>query len=126
MGANTKIEWADHTLNFWWGCEKVSPGCANCYAASQSHRLGEDIWGYGKPRKWIKSAAANARRWNEQAQREGVRYRVFCQSMSDFFEEDHQQPIVDHHGLRLAINEAGDVWPYDMPSCRQETRWTSP
>ncbi len=20
MGENTKIEWTDHTLNFWWGC----------------------------------------------------------------------------------------------------------
>lgn len=24
---NTKIEWCDHTVNFWWGCTKVSPAC---------------------------------------------------------------------------------------------------
>lgn len=94
MAENTKIEWCDHTINFWWGCEKVSPGCANCYAAAQSHRLGEEIWGRGAPRKWVRSAAAVAHKLNERAQREGIRYRVFANSMSDFFEEDHGQRIV--------------------------------
>ncbi|MDE1914691.1 MAG: phage Gp37/Gp68 family protein [Sphingomonadales bacterium] len=32
MADNTKIEWADATLNFINGCEVVSPGCTNCYA----------------------------------------------------------------------------------------------
>lgn len=31
MGENTAIEWADHTINFYLGCTKVSPGCQNCY-----------------------------------------------------------------------------------------------
>jgi protein gp37 len=94
MGIDSKIEWTDHTINFWWGCEKVSPGCANCYAADQSKRLGEDIWGPGKPRKWIRSAAATAVKLNQQAAKSGIRQKVFCQSMADFFEEDHGQPIV--------------------------------
>ena len=29
---NTKIEWADHTVNVWQGCTKVSPACDHCYA----------------------------------------------------------------------------------------------
>ena len=32
MADNTKIEWADATLNYANGCSVVSPGCTNCYA----------------------------------------------------------------------------------------------
>lgn len=49
MTINTKIEWADHTINFWHGCIKVSAGCEHCYAADQSKRFGNDIWGKGNP-----------------------------------------------------------------------------
>lgn len=28
----TSIEWTHKTVNLAWGCEKVSPGCAHCYA----------------------------------------------------------------------------------------------
>ena len=40
MGADSKIEWCDHTFNPWIGCTKVSPGCANCYAEGESKRRG--------------------------------------------------------------------------------------
>ena len=39
MAARTKIEWADHTFNPWWGCAKVSPACDNCYAEAWARRL---------------------------------------------------------------------------------------
>lgn len=32
MAENTKIEWANHTFNPWFGCQKVGPGCDHCYA----------------------------------------------------------------------------------------------
>ena len=35
----TKIEWATHTVNLVAGCEKVSPGCNNCYAERMAWRL---------------------------------------------------------------------------------------
>lgn len=46
MSENTNIEWTDHTFNPWSGCAKVSPGCANCYAANlpPSMRRGA-VWG---------------------------------------------------------------------------------
>lgn len=31
MGTQTGISWTDGTINFWKGCTKVSPACANCY-----------------------------------------------------------------------------------------------
>lgn len=34
MSEKTKIDWCDSTINFWSGCEKVSPGCTNCYITS--------------------------------------------------------------------------------------------
>jgi protein gp37 len=50
MSEQTNIAWTDSTHNFWWGCTKVSPGCANCYAETLvTTRLGGE-WGKGKPR----------------------------------------------------------------------------
>jgi protein gp37 len=57
MGEETKIEWCRHSWSPWRGCTKVSPGCANCYAETLSHRnpavLGQ--WGKGKPRVLAKN-----------------------------------------------------------------------
>ena len=35
----TGIEWADYTWNPTTGCDRVSPGCDNCYALAQAGRL---------------------------------------------------------------------------------------
>lgn len=39
MSDNTKIEWADATVNAVNGCTVVSPGCKHCYAMKQAHRF---------------------------------------------------------------------------------------
>lgn len=39
MAANSGIEWTDATWNCLAGCEAISPGCANCYAATMTRRL---------------------------------------------------------------------------------------
>lgn len=39
MADNTKIEWADATINAINGCSLASPGCTNCYAMKQAHRF---------------------------------------------------------------------------------------
>lgn len=70
MSENTKIEWADHTFNPWEGCQKVGPGCDNCYAEARNARFagGQAInWGPGAPRR--RTSAANWRKplmWNAQ------------------------------------------------------------
>ena len=91
----SSIEWTDATINFWWGCTKVSPGCANCYAESLSHRFGDDIWGKGKPRRKIKGAVALAMKLEKKSKAQveagGRRIRVFCSSMSDWL--DPEVPI---------------------------------
>lgn len=92
MGANTRIEWAHHTFNPWYGCQKVGPGCDYCYAEGWAKRSGLVQWGPGAERR--RSSAANWRKplaWNAEAGRLGVRYRVFCASLADVF--DNAVPI---------------------------------
>ena len=94
MAENTKIEWTDHTFNGWEGCQKVGPGCDNCYAETRNARFagGQAInWGPGAPRRrtsasnWNKPLAWNANHDAFFAQH-GRRQRVFCSSLADVFD----------------------------------------
>jgi protein gp37 len=67
MGETTGIGWTDATFNPWWGCFKVSAGCAHCYADTLASRYGF-------------------------AERDRQRRRVFCASMADVFEDHPQLP----------------------------------
>ena len=89
MAENTKIEWADHTFNPWTGCTKVSPACDHCYAEGWAKRSGHVKWGSGQPRR--RTSDANWRmplKWNREAERTGVRPRVFCASLADVFDNE--------------------------------------
>ncbi|MET3892813.1 protein gp37 [Bosea sp. OAE506] len=109
MAETTKIEWTDATVNFWWGCTKVGPGCDHCYAETWSARFGGEHWGLGAPRRKIKGAAAMLNRldndyadWAADAEcangnakafglpdpRIPLSRRVFIQSMSDLFDTE--------------------------------------
>lgn len=89
MAENSKIEWTDHTFNPWIGCQVASPdGCKNCYAEALVQRFGDD---FSQRRR---TSAANWKlplKWNAQAEREGRRFRVFCASLADVF--DNQVPV---------------------------------
>lgn len=54
----SNISWTDHTFNAWIGCAKVSPGCANCYAAEQN-----------KLRKWTAGGE-----WGKERRRTSAEY----------------------------------------------------
>ncbi len=116
MTKNTNIEWADHTFNGWEGCNKVSPGCAHCYAEARNARFGGGVavnWGPGAPRR--RTSAANWQqplKWEREAwlfrqcndcgwrgTMKGMlcmqchsadtgeaRQRVFCSSLADVFD----------------------------------------
>ena len=100
MSAKTGIQWTDHTFNIAWGCTKVSPGCAKCYADRDATRYGFDIWGPGKDRRLFGEKHWNEpRKWNRAAEKAGVRARVFCSSMADVF-EDH--PMIDAERGKLS------------------------
>lgn len=95
MAETTAIEWTDGTLNFWWGCTKVSPGCDNCYAEAWNQFRGSGMWGPGAPRRAIKGSAALLRKMNSTAPAfesiHGRPRRVFVQSMSDTFDNEVDQ-----------------------------------
>ncbi len=42
MAENSKIQWTDHSVNFWTGCKKVSDGCKYCYMYRDKERYGAD------------------------------------------------------------------------------------
>lgn len=94
MSENTKIEWCDHTFNPWEGCQKIGPGCDNCYAATRNARFAGGIainWGAGAPRRRTSASNWNKpRAWNAQADafmaQHGRRQRVFCASLADVFD----------------------------------------
>lgn len=101
MAQNSKIEWTDHTFNPWRGCTKISAGCANCYAETLSKRnpatLG--IWGDNGTRVVAsESYWRQPLKWNRDAAAVGVRWKVFCASLADVFED---RPELEAPRLRL-------------------------
>jgi protein gp37 len=42
MGERTNIGWTGATWNPWYGCTKVSPGCAHCYMFREQRMYGRD------------------------------------------------------------------------------------
>ncbi|MFC2248789.1 DUF5131 family protein [Labrys portucalensis] len=90
MGENTKIEWAHHTFNPWVGCTKVSFACDNCYAEGWAKRTGQAALWQGDRRRTAESNWRQPLKWNRHAEAEGTRYRVFCSSLADVF--DNQVP----------------------------------
>jgi protein gp37 len=114
---NTKIQWTDHTVNFWWGCTKVSRACKHCYAETVAKVFGKRLfgtvpeWGAGKPRfERLEAARKESLKLNRKAEKEqrawaalskaGVhsgeaemmpcpdRPLVFVNSMSDWLDDE--------------------------------------
>ena len=85
----TKIQWTDHTANFWIGCERVSPGCRECYAEKIAARFTPGIKHYapGCPVVDKPNAFETMRRLNRRAAKGKFRSRVFASSMTDIFWE---------------------------------------
>lgn len=87
MGENTKIEWARHTFNPWYGCQAVSPACDFCYAEGWAKRSGLVGWGPHAPRR--RSSPANWReplKWDAAAKAVGEKHSVFGPSLGDPFD----------------------------------------
>ena len=99
MGERTRIEWATHTFNPWWGCVKVSEACHHCYAEAWAKRVGHRVWGPRAQRRTFGDVHWDQpRRWDRRLQGTGQRERVFCASMADVFEDRRD---LDVHRDRL-------------------------
>ncbi|MDH5447262.1 MAG: phage Gp37/Gp68 family protein [Gammaproteobacteria bacterium] len=89
MAEQTQISWTDSTFNPWWGCQRISPACDNCYAAALDHRTGGSYWETGnKPRAMSDANWKKPLRWHHEAQVHGNPRKVFCGSMCDVFDKN--------------------------------------
>lgn len=120
MAESSKIAWTHSTFNPWIGCSKVHEGCAHCYAEGLAKRTGKAIWGPSGTRS--KTSERNWKeplKWNREAEADGERRRVFCASLADVF-EDWCGDVLDHRGIRLCVNDSGEVYaegiPVELPS----------
>jgi len=91
MTQQTNIEWADFTVNFWEGCQKVGPGCDHCYAEARDARFtGGQHWGPGAPRRKVKGGPAKLRKIRRESlaflEEYGRKPRVFFSSLCDVFD----------------------------------------
>lgn len=107
MENKTLIAWTDLTANFWMGCQKISDGCAHCYAADLTrNRMGLDLWGppetterqsvknvFSKIRAQAKLAATT-----DGVMGAGKPHLVFVGSLMDWAEDhpdaDRLRPII--------------------------------
>ena len=103
MGINTKIEWTGtiapdgtmlpgFTYNPWYGCAKpkltAAGECLSCYAETlMDTRYGKAKWGpMGTRVLKAEKAWREPLQWNARAEKLGIKFKVFCASLSDFFE----------------------------------------
>jgi protein gp37 len=83
---NTKIAWTEHSHSWWIGCTEVSAGCDHCFARVMAAFRGWAKWGDHPrhrtgPAKWREPF-----RWERRAAATGKSERVFCNCLSDFFD----------------------------------------
>ncbi len=111
MGSNTKISWTHHSFNTHWGCVEAGPGCAFCYARTFSKRLGLDLWGKNAPRRFFDDKHwKQPLTWNAKAKKEGTRFRVFCASMADVFEDRRDLDKIRNRLWDLTLNTPSLDW----------------
>lgn len=97
MSQNTKIDWADDSINFDEGCDETSnPGCKECYAI---HRL-LPMRGImpGTVRRTSETNWQKPLIWQRRLEQTGEVRFVFGNSMGDFFHrktDDHRSEIWD-------------------------------
>jgi protein gp37 len=84
MATTSHIEWTEATWNPLTGCDKVSPGCAHCYAERMAKRLqamGQGNYARGFELTLQPQMLELPLRWKRSR-------RIFVNSMSDMFHAD--------------------------------------
>ena len=135
MGANSSIEWTDHSFNPWVGCTKISPGCDHCYAEGWAKRSGLVKWG-AERRRTSEENWRQPLKWNAEAKRAGIRRRVFCASLADVFDNEVPEqwradlfalilktPNLDWLLLTKRIGNVRTMVPWDRPDGAPSEVW---
>jgi protein gp37 len=91
MSTQSSIEWTDATWNPVRGCEKVSPGCAHCYAETFAERF-RGVPGHpyeqGFDLRLVPEKLTEPLTWKKPR-------RVFVNSMSDLFQDGVPFEFID-------------------------------
>lgn len=107
MGEITGIAWTKHTHNEWIGCTEAGPGCDTCYARELDRKYQFGVpgperapgiaataphWGVGAPRhRTAEANRAKPLKYNRDAEAAGKPAMVFCNSLSDVFDNEVPQ-----------------------------------
>src|SRR5918995_6395686 len=84
MAGTSTIEWTEATWNPVTGCDKVSPGCAHCYAEAFAERfrgVADHPYEQGFDLRLWPERLTQPLRWTRPRM-------IFVNSMSDLFHED--------------------------------------
>lgn len=114
MGADSKIEWTDATWPVVKGCDYVSPGCANCYAADLIHRHARHPNPkISLPLAGLTEVKGDRPRWtgkvylNEPHLRDPLKWKtgrmIFVPSHGDLFHDDVPDSYIDRVFAVMAI-----------------------
>jgi protein gp37 len=90
MSTHSSIEWTEATWNPLTGCDKVSPGCKNCYAERMAKRLqamGQPNYANGFGLTLHEHALALPLGWKKPQM-------IFVNSMSDLFHAEVPMPFI--------------------------------
>jgi protein gp37 len=101
MATATSIEWTDVTWNPVTGCDKVSPGCAHCYAEVVAGRF------------WPKQYPAVQLPTGDPSDPLNVRPRQFTDVMTH--EDRLDQPLRWKKPRRVFVNSMSDLFHEDVP-----------
>jgi protein gp37 len=107
MAQNTNIEWSECSWNPVTGCNKISPGCKNCYAERMAHRLqamGQENYRNGFEVTTHQHMLLRPFEWRKPKM-------IFVNSMSDLFHKNVKDEFIekifdvmqyaDHHEYQI-------------------------
>jgi len=113
MGDNSKIEWTDASWNPVRGCDKISPGCARCYAETFAERF-RGVPGHpyeqGFDLRFVPEKLDEPIRWRRPR-------RIFVNSMSDLF---HERVPEEYIARVLQVMRRADWHIYQVLTKRSE------
>lgn len=106
MSATTGIQWTDATWNPVVGCERVSPGCAHCYA-KQIHDMRHKAHGEGKQIAAQYAQPFEVVQLKPERLRQPLSWRkpkkVFVNSVADLFHDDVPDVYIDRVFAVMAL-----------------------
>ncbi|MGE0446593.1 MAG: DUF5131 family protein [Vicinamibacterales bacterium] len=113
MATNSPIEWTEATWNPVTGCDKVSPGCAHCYAERMARRLkamGQANYANGFEVTLQPKMLRLPLTWKRPR-------RIFVNSMSDLF---HAEVPADFIASAFDVMRAADWHEFQVLTKRSE------